>query len=691
MEKDKDDLLTKAKEDFAKSQEYYSEEYNRGKEDVRFLFNVNNDQWPDAIKKQRSDDNRPCLTENRLLPFVHQLINDIRQSRPSIKVAPADSRADIETAKIYRGMVRNIENISGADNVYDTAAENAIQSGYGWIRVHVDYADDQSFDQEIYLKRVRNPFSVYFDPNSIEMDGSDAEFAFVFDDIPRKDFEAMYPDANPVAFSDGNDWCTTDTVRIAEYFYKEYTERTIVLDNGQVRDATEQDFDLPKRTVKVPVVKWCKLTGSEILEETVWPGKFIPIVPVYGEEVWHEGKRKAFSLIFQAKDPQRRFNYMLSSDTETLGLQPKAPAVGLRGQFRTSADKWATANIKNPAFLEFDPVELPDGTLYLNTPQRMGPPMSSPGFFNHMMAAGDGIKNTLGIFNASLGQEGNEKSGKAILARQAEGDNATFHFMDNLSTAIRQTGMIIIDLIPKVYSDARIVRILGEDGTAENVPVNQRFIEQGGIKTPVQDPLAPYSGIHDLGAGKYDVTVSTGPSYATKRQETTSFILEAGQAFPAIWEVGGDVFFENLDAPGAEIIAERLKKMLPPQLAEDDQDPRDIKIAEAEQAIQGMMQQIQQMEAMLKDKSENEQAKFELEKMKLALEEKKLMLEAAKTQAEVQTQIPAQAINDIAGAIDDLNNRVQDVTQVVDLILSQKEEEQAAFEPTEPQSSGIPV
>lgn len=696
IKNDDAELLEEAKERFQRCLEYYNPEYQRGREDLDFLLG---DQWDENIRSKRFSEGRPCLTENRLLVFAHQVVNDIRQSRPAIQVQPVDNGADPETAKILKGMIRNIEVRSGADNVYDTAAWNGVATGYGWMRIITEYADDASFDKEIKLIRVPDFSSVMLDSGSQELDGSDAEFGFVYVDIDEEKFEAMYPDAEKMDYKAKGftgTWCTEDTVRLVEYFYRTYEEKTLVqLADGQVllKDEVPEGAGIvQEREIAIPSVKWCKFVGNAVLEKTDWEGQYIPLIPVYGEEVWQDGVRKSYSLATQAKDPQRRYNYWLSASTEIIALQPKAPYIGVTGQFKTQGAKWAKANNETFAYLEYDPVKMPDGSWLVNPPQRQPAPMGSPAMFQEMMAAADGIKSTLGIFDASLGAHGNETSGKAILARQAEGDNATFHFIDNLQTAIRFVGRQLVDLIPKVYAGPRIVRVIGDDGTK-----NQAAINQAAIKTPEGDflpiqPGMPTDAFFDLNVGKYDVVASVGPSYATKRQETANMLQAMMQAMPQTIGLVGDVFVKNTDTAEADVIIERFKKAFPAM--QDENNEQDVKLQQAGQIIQTMQQQMAQMDAELKQKREKDTAESQAEiknmmadaENKLADAQKKLA-EAEKIRAETLTmmgqmgQIMPEQIQEIIRTIAMLEATTRDTAQAVDAILSFAESNQGTGQP----------
>lgn len=689
-----DELLETALQHFADCEDAYGVEYERGREDSEFTLGIN--QWPPDIASSRQKAGRPCLTENRMLPFVHQVVNDIRQTRPAVVVNPVDNKGDRDIADILQGIIRNIEYTSDANTAYDMAAWNAITAGYGWLRVHTCYADEESFNKEIKILRVPMFNSVFLDPNSREADGSDAEYAFVYCDMPIEKFKREYPNAAEVSFSGyGDSWATDKTVRIAEYFYRVYEEKTICqMPDGSIVSEEECKAmgvePINRRRVQMPKVKWAKITGAEVLEETDWEGIYIPIVPVYGLEVWQDNRRRSYSLVHQAKDPQRRLNYWLSASTEIIALQPKAPFILMEGQQRGNEDLWETANTDNLAYLTYAPVELPNGQVYLDKPQRQNPPAGSPAMTQEMLFAADGIKSTLGIFNASLGERGNETSGKAILARQAEGDNATFHFSDNLANSIRQLGRIIVDLIPKIYTNAQMLRIIGEDGTPQNVPVNQVAIKSGKKILPYQSGVRGDLMQIDLGAGKYDVVCRMGASYATKRQEAANTLLELAKSDPRVLEVGGDIIADSLDIPYADVLAKRIKRMIPANILGDEgegDETQQMQMA-AQQQIQALQQQIMQMEAALQEKANNEQQKAMIEQQKLALEAEKLALEKEKLALDYQIEMQklnqqqmatsgamtSEEVAVLAAQVQQLATQVEDVRQATAIQLDIEEE-----------------
>jgi hypothetical protein len=595
---DKDnDLLATGKKTFERANDHERDNRQIALEDIKFARL--GEQWPTEVKKKRELAQRPVLTLNKMPAFIRQVVNDARQNKPSIKVHPVDDKADPKTAEIINGLIRNIEYTSNADVAYDTAGEAAIVGGFGYWRIGLDYAYADAFDMDLTIERISNQFSVYGDPNSTAADSSDWDDAFVVDRMPKDKFKRKYKnaknvdgDAVTVDWDSGQtygDWINDDGVMIAEWWHREEVGTTFyLLSNGHTyseEQFEDPDVQLGIQAGTLTVVKKRKgtthkvtqtfMTGADVLEVRDWPGCYIPIVPVYGDEIIVEGKRHFRGLIHNAKDAQRMVNYWRSTSTELVALAPRVPFIGEEGAFDVD-DKWNTANSENHSYLEYKSGKQP--------PQRQ--PLDSGvagGALQEALNAADDMKAIIGIYDASLGARSNETSGRAILARQKEGDTATFHFIDNISRAIRHTGRILIDLIPKVYSGERIIRVLGEDGTPANVKVNAQQPQPvtGADGKPEVDEMGQaIMALHDLTAGKYDLTVTTGPSYTTQREETAVQMTEFVRAYPAAAPVIGDLLAKSLDWPGADEIAERLKKInpalqdgasIPPQVQEQIQ------------------------------------------------------------------------------------------------------------------------
>ncbi len=581
-----EEFLSVARHRFNLAAEYEEQTRQDEVEDAKFMIG---DQWPVDIKSQRLLEQRPCLTINRIPQFVRQITNDQRQNRPSIKVNPVDEEADSDTSKILQGIIRHIEYASHADVAYDTAFEAATSKGIGYFRIITDYVNAMSFQQEIRVKLIKDRFSVYTDPFYQEPDGSDMEWGFVFEDISKDEFKAKYPDAKLSQMSDwgsmgslSSSWVRTDSVRIAEYYYKTYEECDIcLLSDGSVEEKEDimglPDFKdwkdgmmgLPEgvrvtseRTTMVSKVKWAKINGIDILEETEILGEWIPIIPVIGEEEIVDGKRVLSGIIRHAKDPQRMYNYWASAETETIALAPKSPYIGAEGQFEGYEQQWKTANTKNHAFLEYKVKSL--GGQPSPPPQRnvVEPPIMA--ITQARSQCIDDMKGTTGIYDDTLGKRSNSESGVAIQRRNSQAQTGNFHYIDNLSRSLRHAGRVMLNWIPQVYDSAQAVRVIGDDGTVKIEKINQIFQEKGVSKS------------HFLDSGTYDCTVSTGPGYQTKRQEAVASMLDLSRSMPQSMQFAMDLLVRNMDWEGSTEIADRLKKMLPPQLADDGKEQAPI-------------------------------------------------------------------------------------------------------------------
>lgn len=638
------DILKEARELFEECQSHAKDNYVAALEDIR--FGRLGKQWPDEVKKQRDIDKRPCLTINKLAPVIRQVVNDARQNRPSMSIHPVDSDADVETAKVIGGLIRNIEASSNADVAYDTAVEHAVAGGFGYWRVNIDYsmdageADDLNsygsslFEQDIVIKRVANPQSVYGDPWSTEADSSDWNTAFVIEEVSKKAYKRKYKGAKLTDFdgatwSDITDpWKSEDKVLVAEYWKRtEVIKQAIGIENGEEFSVVLVDEfekllkelgpDAVKavtqpRPIKCYKVKQYLLSGVEELDSNDWLGKYIPIIPVYGDEVNEGGKRHFRSLIRDSKDAQQMFNYWRTTATEVVALAPRVPFIGPKGAFKTDAAKWRTANTASHAFIEFDGPAQPTREQFAGVPA---------GMIQEAMNASDDIKAITGIYDASLGARSNETSGKAIMARQREGDISTFHFIDNLTRAIRHTGKIMIDLIPKVYTTERIIRVLGPDGKAETKQINQEY--EAGQDKEGNAKLA----IHDLRVGKYDLVVTAGPSFTSRREEAAAQMIELIRSYPDAAPVIGDLLAKNFDWPGADEIAERLEKLLPPGIKDDEQG--------LPPEVQTQIQQMSEAIQVLGEKLKEAESKNDLEMRKVLVDEYRAETERMKELAPV--------------------------------------------------------
>ena len=603
----------------------YSESREDELDDLRFFAGSpdNQWQWPADVLATRGSvqgqtiNARPCLTINKLPQHVRQVTNDQRQNRPSGRVIPVDDKADVEVAEIYDGLVRHIEYMSDADVAYDTACENQVTYGEGYIRLLTEYNGDDTFDQDIRIGRIRNSFSVYMDPTIQDPCGSDAKWCFITEDLTKSEYTRLFPDAMPISsiqqqgIGDENlsNWLNEDVVRIAEYFYIEYEPAKLNLypDNRTAFEGSREDAmfkasglaPLKSRQVDRKRVKWCKTNGYEMLEENDWAGQWIPVIRVVGNEFEVDGRLFVSGLVRNAKDAQRMYNYWVSAETEMLALAPKAPFIGYGGQFEGYEQQWKTANVNNWPYLEVNP-DVTDGQgAVLPLPQRSPPPMAQVGLIQAKAGASDDIKSTTGQYDSSLGATSNERSGRAILAREKQGDTGTYHYVDNLARAIRYTTRQIVDMIPKIYDTQRIARIIGIDGETDMAKIDP--MQQEPVKKIVspENPSVVIEKIYNPGVGRYDVCVTTGPSYMTKRQEALDSMSQLLQGNPNLWAVAGDLFIKNMDWPGAQEMSKRFAKTIDPKLLEtDDKSPA---LQAAEQQMQAMGQEMEMMHKMLQN------------------------------------------------------------------------------------------
>lgn len=605
-------ILKEALDVFARCEESESENRKLYKEDIKFArLSI---QWPDGIKAQREQEQRPMLTINKVAPVVRQVVNDARLNRPAITVRPVDSKADKETAEIITGLIRNIEQTSDADTAYDTAIDNAVSGGFGYFRINLAYASDidpatdfsqlgpEAFEKDIVIERVINPLSIYGDPDSTAATSEDWNVAFEFEDIKRKKFEKDYPGASLSGFHGDEakvaEWISDNTVRVAKYWKRTNEEKAIVAvsyPEGETAILALEDYEKrqkeveaaggellgPPRTIPCYKVRSYLMTGAEILKEEDWPGIYIPIIPVYGDEVYSEGKRHLRSIIRDAKDGNRMYNYWRTAMTEMVALAPKAPYIGEEGAFDCDPN-WDAANSATLSKLEYKKgYQMPARQPFTSTPT---------GAMQEALAASDDIKATTGIYDASLGAPSNETSGRAINARQREGDVSSFHFIDNLARSIRHAGRVVLDLIPKVISTPRVARILGEDGTSDSKPINQPFEDTDENGEAIQR-------IYDLRVGRYDLAVSAGPSFGTRREEAATQMMELIRNNPELGQVIGDILARNLDWPGADEIAKRLEKMLPPGVKDEQGGlPPEVQqqLEQMGEAIQVLTQKLQE-------------------------------------------------------------------------------------------------
>lgn len=661
----KQDTFTRAKERIEEAKEYNRDQHQRIKEDLRFSNPSDPQQWRDDDQTLRQG--RPTLTMDRTNQFISQVVNDARQNNPGMEVIGVDSKADPKVAETIGGVVRHIEYRSKAAQAYDMGIELTARCGQGWLRAIPELVDEETNEHEIRILRVTDPTAAGLDPNSIEADGSDAKWGYVETRLTERVFKATYPKANQVPF--GDTWNADGIVSLAEYFeiesYSEQVEENeIVIPHpagGQIA-ITEDDFwALTQRMgSKPPVISagvkvtkrkgkrvlWQKMSGAEILDESLFPGELLPVVPILGYELWVDGKRYVCGLTRRLMDGQRLHNYQMSAVAEFLSTQPKAPFIVPAEAIEGYENDWKKLNKGNPSYLPYNAYEV-DTDRPIPAPSRISPP-TMPGAYAQMAQfAVQEMEASVGMYKANLGQQGNETSGRAIRARQMEGDTATYHFIDNLGRSIEQLGRVIVGMIPLVYDTERIKHIIGVNGERSMVKINPDLKQ--GAKLDQKGKVVEINP----NVGKYDVRVKAGPSYTSQREETAQQLADMIQAQPQLAPVLGPMWARMKDMPESDRIARLLLAMAPPQVqaleSEDDDIPpqAQAKIQQLEQQLQEMHQVMDQAASKLQELQSSDmevKLKYVAEAAKLENDEFRAHTERMKIMAPAMTPEQIQAL-----------------------------------------------
>lgn len=658
-------LITRIKERYKAMHEADQENRQMAMQDMKFM-NVPGEQWDPNMKIERGD--RPCYEFNKLRVTGKRIINDMRISRPQGKVRGFED-GDKELADIYEGLIRNIWNMSDGDTVIDYAAEYQVSAGMGAWRITTDYVDDDVFDQDIRIEPINNPFCLFADEASRDILKRDARDWIVTERISKESYEAKWPKKDAVDFESSefdDDWKSEDSVRICEYWYKEPVTREIwQLEDGRVISSDDEGASglegqiKNRRTVKTNKIMMCIASGEAILEgPTEWAGRIFPFVPIYGEYMIIDGKTYWWGLPRFAKDAQRSYNFSRTAIAETIAQAPQNKFWATAKQAEGHVEKWAVAHQQNFPFLLFNP-----------DPQSPGPPMRMGGadipvaLIQETQIASEELKAVTGIFSPDLGAGGQAKSGLQERERRAQGQVATFNYQDNLNKGIRLTWEILVDLIPHIYDTERELRVLGSDGMEQYKKINQDITDEMGNQIKV----------NDLSIGRYDVTITTGPSFTTQRQEAAEVYMSMAQTNPNIFGVAGDLIFKALDLPYSEDIAERLRSLLPPEIqqtiGEDGAMSPEVQAAmqQAQQAMAMVQQQAQMIEQAAQElqmeKSDVDQSKAELEKMmaNLKAEEAKFEAKIAKEVADLTKKDAELQVREIGQeVVKSLQERQQD-------------------------------
>ena len=581
------DLLKEIRENYRRCEAWESTARQNFIKDMKFgngdAYNLW--QWPDAVQSARNAPGaeKPMLTVNKTAQHCLQIINDARQNKVGVQIRPVGGDATQAAATLYEGLIRHIEYKSNATLAYEAAMYTAVFGGIGYVRLHVDYCDEDSFDQDLFIRRVADPLTVMLDPDIQEYDGSDARFGFVFEDLPRKEAQAKYRkhkdamDAPPVDGSDS--WVGEDHVRICEYFWRtEEADTLVALPDGTPVRKSEMPpgvYDemkammgdqMRERPIVDQKVEWCKVIGDKIVERKPWLGKYIPLARLVGQEIVVAGQLDRWGHVRALLDAQRMYNYHSSGSVESVALQTKTPwLVSARAMGEgEAAEQWTDANVKNASVLVWNDVA--DDGNPVPSPTRIEPPRAAQGHIEGMQVAQQELMMASGQYQAIMGAPSNETSGKAINARQRQGDNATYHFIDHQALMIRCLGRMMIDLIPKVYDTQRVIQAIGRDDKRMRIQVDPnkpQAAEQLADPESEDFDSETVAAILNPSVGKYDVVADVGPSYGTQRQEAFNAFSQIMAQNKEMFSVVGDLWAESADFPGSEKLAKRLHRMVP--------------------------------------------------------------------------------------------------------------------------------
>ena len=619
-EKEKD-IIARAQDNFKSCLDWEALSRQRFKEDMRFLFadSDNQDQWEPSVKARRHMATQPMITINKVHTHWLMIVNQMKENKPSIQVHPTNGEASYEAAQIYEGLIRHIEYKSNAKVAYDIASEQQVGGGIGYVQVITKYADDSTFDQEIFIKEIPDALSVYLDPHIKKRDGSDAKYAFIYEDMPRKEFERKYPNVK-VPTSNGNQqWVTKDIVKVATYYEKETRKEwlySITNDDGSVKFMRESDITIEerklfneiirqngegidRRRIDKHVIRKYLIGGTEVLEKGIWPGTYIPIARQVGEEVIIEQRLDRKGIVRYMKDAQRAYNYNASAALEYGALQSKSPYLAPVEAINGLENYWATANTENHAYLPYNSADEQGNPV--PTPSKAPAPTGATVYTEGMATANMEMSMASGQYEQTFGQQSQELSGVSIDKRIKQGNRATFHFQDAQANTVQFVGKIIIDLIPKIYDTKRIVRILGEDGSEDQIMVDPEA--QQAIVQKEEEADAKVKTIFNPNVGKFDVVAECGPSYDTKRAEAFDSMTKLLVAQPALSQVIGDLYMGSADFPGADKLQERMRNWIPQSILgtgpSEQEQMMMQQLQESQAAIQALTQQLNEKQSYL--------------------------------------------------------------------------------------------
>lgn len=677
--RDDDDILECFETCYSESEDYFSEVRSNTLEDTKFSLG---DMWPKDIKEQREShlNKRPCVVVNKIEPLVYRIVNGAKQQSLGIRVKPVDGVADIKTANALSGLIRNIEYVSNAKLAYMWAYECAVRGGVGYFRIDEQYVSDDSFDMMPFINRIRDPWSVFWDPQSQTQDGSDARWCLIVNQISKAEAaEYGIDERDALSTSKKKFWTRDESILIGEMFWTEYIEDTLIeLDSGelillsQITEDNKPMLSVPgmvvrKRKIKVKIIKWAKTCQNKVLEKTTVNGKYIPIVPVYGRESYIEGKVDYKGITRNSKDSNRMYNYMSSLQVERIALAPRVSFIAAAGQIEDFEEDWKLANTQNIPVLQYTPVSL-NGSI-VPPPQRSESISADPSIERYMVIAQNDIKETSSIADSYLGRPGNEVSGKAIEARVSQGDTSTFDFLDNVVIGIKQGGKIILDKLPRIITGPRAARILGADGEEELIWLNKQYSEEKTGKRK----------FFDIQSGVYDVEVDVGTGDKTRREravETLSVILNTN---PQAGNLIMDLLVKNMDIKDADKVSKRFRTLLPPQViaAEEGENPDNPDLnalqTQAEQIITQLKQELTIMQQKMVDleiAQKNKEGELAIKQQEVDIKKDELTLKKAESVSTNEDPGHAAVMQQLVGEMQNQKKEIEMIEQQLEMIVT---------------------
>lgn len=690
-----EDVVKQAHERFDQASVAWNDQHTRTNEIYKF---VAGDQWVDTARQNFENSGYTAVTQNVIPSYLRQITNELRKNTPTIQIDPMDDTTQ-EAGRKMDDLVRSIQVACKAETAYQQAGTEAATVGVGYLRVRSEYESNDSMNQILCIEFITDGTTVYMDPNHKSVTGSDCEYVFITSAITKDEYSRRYGGSRldeqikaKTWTNASKNWAMNDMVVINEYYFKDYTKKKLCLvrfadgneDTMYEDDIAAEGWIIPdknglvdgvpipqemmglvvtiidSRTVDVPTIRWAKLNDVEVLDQSVWPGEYIPVIAVKGDEYWIDSKRKIVGAVEPAIDAQVMLNYYLSLEAQYIQMAPKAPYIGTASQFKTFEDQWANVNVSNQAFLPY------------NKDEGAAPPSRDLGevpiqnLSSLVTMADNAIRQIFGVFDPDQTTVAPE-SGKAILARQHQAYNSNYHFYDNLARSIQHIGCILVDAIPSFYDTPRKIQTVNQAG-------EKRVVE---FNAPGEDGKVRY----DLKSGSYAVSIQTGPSFGTKRQEAALQILDLMQAIPEKAGSLADLAVASMDWPGSKEAAARLRAQVPIEILQAADQEEGADSAEDAGRLKAMVSQLKQ----------------ELEKTQAAFVEQQKMLDIA--QQEMKLERMSKEVDMLKAELDyKLKSRDQDIKEAVtelEFYIKQKEvamqEQELALKQAQLEVAGIKV